>query len=101
LLNLIYKDQLGGSAGEDANAIVKLKLSPSLRGKGKEWLLSLPTGSLNSLDNLKEAFIKRCYPHVKILWYRNSILDFRQSVATAWEWLKVMLRTCQSHRVNE
>jgi hypothetical protein len=50
------------------NSIVKLKLFPfSLRGKAKEWLLSLLNGTINSWDNLREAFIKRYYPHVKIL----------------------------------
>jgi hypothetical protein len=69
LLNLIAKEQFGGSASEDAsmylhdlcevcdmqkfenmeNNIVKLKLfSFSLREKAKEWLLSLPTSSINS-----------------------------------------------------
>jgi hypothetical protein len=39
--------------------IVKLKLFPfSLRGKPKDWLLSLPNGSINSWDNLREGFIK-------------------------------------------
>jgi hypothetical protein len=48
--------------------IVKLKLFPfSLRGKAREWLLSLPTASINSWDDLKEAFIKEYYPLVKIL----------------------------------
>jgi hypothetical protein len=81
--NLICKDQFGGSAGEEAsmhlhdfgeicdiqkvknidNAILKLKLfSFSLKGKAKEWLLYLPNGSINSWENLKEAFIKRYYP---------------------------------------
>jgi hypothetical protein len=88
LLNLIAKDQFGGSASEDAsmhlhdfceicdmqkfknieNYIVKLKLFPfSLKGKTKDWLLSLPNGSINSWDNLREAFIKKYYPLVKIL----------------------------------
>jgi hypothetical protein len=36
------------------NDIVKLKVFPvSLRGKGKDWLLSLPNGSINSWGNLK------------------------------------------------
>jgi hypothetical protein len=40
------------------NDIVKLKLFPlSLRGKAKHFLLSLPNGSINSWDNLTEAFI--------------------------------------------
>jgi hypothetical protein len=69
LLNLIAKDQFGGSASEDAsmhlhdfceiydmqkfknveNNIIKLKLFPfTLRGKAKNWLLLLPNGSINS-----------------------------------------------------
>jgi hypothetical protein len=80
LLNLIAKDQFGGSTSEDAsmhlhdfreicdmqkfksveNDIVELKLFPfSLRGKAKDWLLSLPNGSINSWDNLREAFIQK------------------------------------------
>jgi hypothetical protein len=48
--------------------------------------------SINSRDNLNEAFIKRYYPPVKILQNRNNILAFRQSdneyVATSWERLE-------------
>jgi hypothetical protein len=71
------------------NDIVKLKLFPlSLRGKAKHFLLSLPNGSINSWDNLTEAFIKKYYPPVKMLQNRNSILSFKQDdnehVATSW-----------------
>ena len=100
LLNLIAKEQFGGSASEDAsmhlqdfceicdmqkfkimdNDIVKLKLFPfSLRGRAKDWLLSLPNGSIGTWDNMKEAFIKKYYPPVKILQNRNSILSFKQN----------------------
>jgi hypothetical protein len=85
LLNLICKDQFGSRAGEDAsvhihdfceicdmqnyknidNSIDKLKKFPfSLRGKAKEWLLSLPNGIINYWDNLKDSFIKRYQPSV-------------------------------------
>jgi hypothetical protein len=41
------------------NVIVKLKLfSFSLSGEAKEWLLSLPNGSINSWDNSNEALLK-------------------------------------------
>jgi hypothetical protein len=75
------------------NDIVKLKLfSFSLRGKAKDWLLSLPNDSINSWNNFREAFIKKYYPHVKFLQNRNSILSFKQNdnehVATAWGRLK-------------
>lgn len=126
LLNLITREQFGGSAMEDASmhlhdfmeicdmqkfknvesSVLKLKLFPfSLRGKAKEWLLSLPTASIKSWDDLKEAFIKKYYPPVKILQNRNNILSFRQNdnehVAMAWDRIKLMLRTCPSHGVNE
>ena len=66
---------------------------------------SLPTDSINTWDDLKEAFIKKYYPPVKILQNRNNILSFRQNknehVAMAWDRIKLMLRTCPSHGVNE
>ena len=124
-LNLTAKEQFRGSASEDAsmhlhdfceicdmqkfknveNDIVKLKLFPfSLGDKAKEWLLSLPNASINSWDDLKEAYIKKYYPPIKILQNRNSIISFKQfdneHVATAWERIKNMLRTCPSHGVN-
>ena len=92
LINLIAKEQFGGSASEDAsmhlhdfceicdmkkfknveNDIVKLKLFPfSLRGRAKDWLLSLSNGSISTWNNLKEAFIKKYYPPVKILQNRD------------------------------
>jgi hypothetical protein len=41
------------------NETVKLKLFPfSLRGKAKDWLLSLPNGSINSWDNSREDLLK-------------------------------------------
>jgi hypothetical protein len=88
------------------NDIVKRKLFPfSLRGKAKDWLLSLPNGSINSWNNLREAFIKKYYHSVKNLQNINNILSFQQNdnehVATAWKRLKIMLRTCPSHGVNE
>jgi hypothetical protein len=88
------------------NDIVKLKLFPfSLRAKAKDWLLSLPNGSINSWDNLREVFIKKYYPSVKILQNRNNIHSLKQNdnepVATAWERLEIMLRTFPSHGVNE
>jgi hypothetical protein len=86
--------------------ILKLKLFPfSLIGKAKEWLHSLPSGGINSWDDLKEAFIKKYDPPVKVLQNRNNILTFRQNenehVAMAWDRIKLMLRTCPSHGVNE
>jgi hypothetical protein len=68
-------------------------------------LHSLPTASINSWDDLKEAFIKKYSPPIKTLQNRNIILYFRQNenehVAMAWERIKHMLRNYPSHGVNE
>jgi hypothetical protein len=45
--------------------IIKLKLFPfSLRGKAKDWLLSLPKNSIDSWANCKYAFIGRWGPRI-------------------------------------
>ena len=75
-LNLVMKEQFSGVSTDDAAAhlnnfvelcemqkykdrdIIKLKLFPfSLRGRAKDWLLSLPRNSVDSLVNCKDAFI--------------------------------------------
>jgi hypothetical protein len=94
---LITREQFGGSASEDAsmylhdfceicdmkkfknveNNIVKLKLfSFCLRGKAKEWLLSLLLVLILGMI-LKRFSLKNYYPLVKILQNRNKILSFR------------------------
>jgi hypothetical protein len=49
-------------------AIIKLKLFTfSLRGRAKDWLLSLPRNSIDSWDKCKDAFIGKYYPPAKII----------------------------------
>jgi hypothetical protein len=58
--------------------IIKLKLFPfSLRGRAKDWLLSLPRNSIDSWDKCKDAFIGKYYPPVKIIALRSDIMKFR------------------------
>ena len=99
LLNLVMKEQFSG-IGEDAAShlnnfvelcdmqkyievdgdIVKLRLFPfSLRGRAKEWLLSLPKNSIDSWTKHKDAFIGKYYPPAKIIQLRSNIMKFRQN----------------------
>jgi hypothetical protein len=58
--------------------IIKLKLFPfSLRGRAKDWLLSLPRNSINSWVKCKDAFVEKYYPPAKIIALRSDIMKFR------------------------
>jgi hypothetical protein len=82
--------------------IIKLQLFPfSLRGKAKEWLLSLPKNSIDSRTKCKDAFISRYYPPSKIISRRSDIMKFKQfdneHVAQAWGRMKSMVKNCPTH----
>jgi hypothetical protein len=69
--------------------IIKLKLFPfSLRGKAKDWLLSLPKNSIDSWAKCNDAFIGRYYTPAKIIALHSNIMKFSQfdneHVAQAW-----------------
>jgi hypothetical protein len=98
LLNLDKKEQFSGASSDDAAAhlnnfvelcemqkykdvdgnIIKLKLFPfSLRGRAKDWLISLPRNSIDSWDKCKDAFIGKYYPPAKIIALCSDIMKFR------------------------
>ena len=85
-LTLVQQNQFGGSVVEDAGMHlntfteicdmlciknvnpndVKLRLFPfSLRGKAKEWLLSLPTGTITSWEHCCNMFMTKFFPPAK------------------------------------
>jgi hypothetical protein len=122
LLNLVMKEQFPGASTDDAAAhlnnfvelcemqkyedvdgdIIKLKLFPfSLRGRAKDWLLSLPRNSIDSWVKCKDAFIGKYYPPAKIIALRSDIMKFRQfdneHVAQAWERMKSLIKNCPTH----
>src|SRR3954464_5051333 len=97
LLNLFMKEQFFGVSTEDAAShlnnfvelcqmhkykdingdIIKLKLFPfSLRGRAKDWLLSLPRNNIDSWVKCKDAFIGKYYPLAKIISLRSDIMKF-------------------------
>jgi hypothetical protein len=99
LLNLVTKEQFFGVSTNDAAAhlniffelcemqnykdvdgdIIKLKLfSFSLRGRAKDWLLSLPRNSIDPWVKCKDAFIGKYYPPAKIISLRSDIMKFKQ-----------------------
>jgi hypothetical protein len=58
--------------------IIKLKLFPfSLRGRAKDWLLSLPRNSIDSWVKCKDAFIGKYYLPANIISLRSDIMKFK------------------------
>jgi hypothetical protein len=74
-------------------------------GKAKVGCCLYLIEALTLGKNLKEGFIKRNYPRVKILQNTNIILSFRQNNnehVAAWKGIEViMLKTCPSYGVDE
>jgi hypothetical protein len=98
LLNLVMKEQFSGVSTDNVAAhlnnfveicemqkykdvdgdIIKLKLFPfSLRGRAKDWLLSLPRNSIDSWVKCEDAFIGKYYPPGKIISLRSDIMRFK------------------------
>jgi hypothetical protein len=75
----------------------------SLRGRAKDWLLSLPRNSIDSWVKCKDAFIGKYYPPAKIVALQSYIMKFRQfdneHVAQAWERMKSMIKNCPTQEI--
>src|SRR3954462_10675011 len=122
LLNIVMRKQFSGASSDDAalhlnnfvelcemqkykdvdGDIIKIKLFPFyLRGKAKEWLLSLTRNSIDSWIKCKDAFIGKYYPPAKIISMRSDIMKFKQldseHVASACERTKSLVKNCPNH----
>ncbi|MCQ7416326.1 retropepsin-like aspartic protease family protein, partial [Salmonella enterica] len=84
---------------EDA---IRLRLFPfSLQDKARDWLQSIPPGSITTWDALVQAFLKKFFPPAKTVKLRTEIGTFQQQydeqLFEAWERFKELLRKCPHH----
>ncbi|KAL4290887.1 hypothetical protein GQ457_14G012560 [Hibiscus cannabinus] len=118
--------QFGGSPHEDARQhlrsfievcdsfrqqgvhedVLRLKLFPySLRDRARLWFNSIPSGSVESWDDLCRDFIIRYSSTVMTDKLRNDITSFCQtddeSMYEAWDRYKELFRKCPMHGFNE
>ncbi|KAL4366587.1 hypothetical protein GQ457_05G023200 [Hibiscus cannabinus] len=127
MFNMLYSiGQFGGLTHEDARQhlrsfievcdlyrqqgvhdyVLRLKLFPySLREKARAWFNSIPSGSVESWDDLCRNFIIRYSSTVLTDKLRNGITSFRQtddeSMYEAWDRYKELFRKCPMHGFNE
>ncbi|KAL5577484.1 hypothetical protein UlMin_019183 [Ulmus minor] len=123
-IQMVQSNQFGGMSKDDPNAhiayflevcdlykingvsedAVRLRVFPfSLRDRAKEWLNSLPPGSITTWDELVQRFLSKFFPPAKTAKLRNEITYFTQydqeSLYEAWERFKEMLRKCPHHGI--
>ena len=81
---------------------IRLWLFPfSLRNKAKQWLNSLPRGSITTWEQMTEKFLLKYFSPAKMAKLRNDISSFVQmdleTLYDAWERYKDLLRRCPHH----
>ena len=85
--------------------LIKLQLFPfSLRDITATWFDSLPYGSVNTWEELVEAYLGRFFPFSLTFERRKEISVFNQgeddSLYTAWERFKRLLKRCPMHGID-
>ena len=85
--------------------VIKLHLFPfSLRDTAATWYESLPYGSVDSWDELVEAYLCRFFPPSLTSERRREIIVFQQgedeSLYVAWERFNRLLKRCPMHGID-
>ena len=125
LITMVQQHQFTGHPSEDPNEhlgrfmrmanivklngvrpdVIKFQLFPfSLRDVAATWFDSLPVGSVNTWEELVEAFMSRFFPQALTTERRGEIIVFKQredeSLYTAWERFKRLLKRCPMHGID-
>ena len=86
---------------------MRLNLFPhTLAGKAKTWWWSeIPEGTVHTWDQLKVKFMNKFYTSARTHKYTQAISNFKQeddeSLSTAYERFKELLRKCPHHGMSE
>ena len=125
LITMVQQQQFTGHPTEDPNEhqgrflrmantvklngvrpeVIKLHLFPfSLRDTEATWYESLPYGSVDTWEELVEAYLGRFFPPSLTLERRREIIVFQQgedeSLYVAWERFKRLLKRCPMHGID-
>ncbi|KAL2228604.1 UNVERIFIED_CONTAM: hypothetical protein Sindi_1840100 [Sesamum indicum] len=85
---------------------VKLRAFPfSLGDKAKDWLYSLPSGSIVSWNELKKLFLENYFPASRTTNIRKEISGIRQfsgeSFYEYWGRFKQLVESCPHHQIPD
>ena len=81
---------------------IKLRLFLfSVKKKSQLWLASLPSESITTWDQLKQAFLHKYFAPQKTAKFRNETTTFKQNgsetIYAAWERFKELQGQCALH----
>jgi hypothetical protein len=84
---------------------IKLKLFPSsLAGDAKVWYNELTPGTINTWEEMRQAFVSRFFPPAMYDRLMGEIRVFSQnpneSLVEAWLRMKDLLRSCHGHNLG-
>ncbi|CAN6684729.1 unnamed protein product [Malus baccata var. baccata] len=85
---------------------VKLRAFPfTLEAKAKEWLYNLPPGSMNTWNQVKQAFLEQYFPATKAASIRKNICAIRQQhgepFGDYYERFTHLVASCPNHQISE
>ncbi|KAL0319752.1 UNVERIFIED_CONTAM: hypothetical protein Sradi_5236700 [Sesamum radiatum] len=85
---------------------VKLRAFPfSLGEKAKDWLYSLPSGSIISWNELKKQFLENYFPASRTITIRKEISGIRQfsgeNFHEYWGRFKHLVESCPHHQISD
>ncbi|XP_070671536.1 uncharacterized protein [Malus domestica] len=85
---------------------VKLRAFPfTLEPKAKEWLYNLPPGSMNTWNQVKQAFLEQYFPATKAASIRKDICAIRQQhgepFGDYYERFTHLVASCPNHQISE
>ena len=85
---------------------VKLRAFPfSLKDSAKDWLYYLPSGTINTWNEMKRLFLEKYFPASKATLIRKEICGIRQmngeSLYEYWERFKKLCASCPHHQISE
>ena len=85
---------------------IKLRAFPfSLADSAKDWLYYLPSGSINTWNEMKRLFLEKYFPASRAANIRKEICGIRQydgeSLYEYWERFKKLCASCPHHHIND
>ncbi|XP_031096917.1 uncharacterized protein LOC116001167 [Ipomoea triloba] len=85
---------------------IKLRVFPfSLADRAKDWLFYLPSGSINTWDEMVRLFLEKFFPASQAASIRREICGIKQrdtkTLHEYWERFKQMCASCPQHGVSE